>query len=381
LSNATYDVYVYTKTLMFAQWLALTVFLIIVTPKKVDYNILRMNTIKAIPTKILIILISVAVLATIFEIMQGGYAHKGQIYSEGSIIIQIGFRAALVLLIVYTINLTEFSLNKNKFDINTVLYVGGFIFTLVLFSGERDLILRYLIITLFVYYLILCNRKLNKKVVLAGLISLLAIPVLNMFKYYGLTHQIRGSNSNFIINFFKSDFMAASKNLQIILLDECSKGYFGGSTLISAVFRSLNLGSLPFINNVSSLRWYNSTYFNQNRAGQGFSIVADGYVNFGFIGIVIVFIIVGLLVKIIYKKSNKNVYFFAYYVLSIPIFMYAIRADLANILSPLIKQNIVVMLIVAFISKLLRESSEKKFIRQTNRNKMGGQLWMIKRLK
>ena len=110
---------------------------------------------------------------------------------------------------------------------------------------------------------------------------------------------------------------------------------------------------------VNGVEWFNKTYFSENRAGQGFSLVAEGYINFGFLGIILVFVLVGLLIKFIYQRSSKNIYYFSFYVVSIPVFMYSIRADLTNILSPIIRQNLIVVILVLFITQIIRNHSSE----------------------
>ena len=359
LSGFTYDVYTYTKSLIFSEWLALTTFLLIVTPSKVDYSHLNKNKKEVISSKILVYSVSIFVLITIFEVLSGGYSNKGEIYGGGSIIVFIGFRAALILLMVYAINLSIFALNRKKIDVKLSLYVFIVIFLLSFFSGERDLLIRFFVILSFVYYILVQNSKITKEVIWFGAIGLLSIPLLNIFKYYGLTGEIRSSQENFLIQFLTSDFMSASKNLQILLLDETSEGLFNGSSFLSAILRSLNLDKLPWFEITSSGQWFNEHYFGPNRAGQGFTLVGDGYVNFGYFGIVLLFIFIGLLIKLLYVNSNRGIHFFVYYILAIPVFMYTIRADLANILVPLVKQNLVFIILIIVLVKLLNNTQSK----------------------
>ena len=80
----TYDVYVYTKSLMFSQWLALVVFLLVLSPVKTDYSKLYGKKGKIISSKPIMILASIALVLTLFEISTGNYSHKSEIYAEGS---------------------------------------------------------------------------------------------------------------------------------------------------------------------------------------------------------------------------------------------------------------------------------------------------------
>ena len=357
----TYDVYVYTKSLMFSQWLALVVFLLVLSPVKTDYSKLYGKKGKIISSKPIMILASIALVLTLFEISTGNYSHKSEIYAEGSATVSIGFRMVLVFLVLFAVNSTLYGLAKSKLDIKMTLYAVGMISLLVFFSGERDLIIRLLVILLFIYYVIVSKSKLTKEVVILGIISLAFLPFLTKYKYYGLTGQKSPANNNIILDFLTSDFVSASKNMQILLLDQSSKGRFRGITWLFSILRALNIDKLLNISLLSPLGWYNDTYFAVGRAGQGFTLVGDGYVNFGYIGVVILFAFVGLIAKILYSRSNKGVYSFALYITSIPVFMYSIRADLANLLSPLINHNLLVVFGLQVLLKILPDSQNTRY--------------------
>lgn len=351
LNGILYDVYLYTKSLMFSQWLALLIFLFVVGPIKVYYSKLKKPNMKFISSKIFLTLTSIILMISIIQIITGGYSHKNDIYEGSAFVSSIGFRAALVFLILYAINLSKFALEKNKIDKKLSFYVFINIFLLVFFSGERDLIIRFFVITLFIYYIIVKKSKLSKEIIILGVVSLSLIPILAKFKYFGLTGETTESELNFFLSFLSSDFLSASKNLQILLLDESANGIFLGATFVSAFIRALNLDVFLGMKSISAGGWYNDKYFAEGRSGQGFTIVGDGFVNFGYLGIIVLFIFIGILVKFLYKRSNKGIYSFVFYILSIPVFMYSIRADLTNILSPLIQQN----LLTIFVLKLLLE--------------------------
>lgn len=356
LNGETYDVYTYTSSLMYAQWLALLSFLAAVGPSKIDYWKLQKIKTKVISNRIFSVLITLILTGAVFEFATGGYTHKGDIYSESSFVAFIVFRAALIYLLLYAINLTNSALRNNKLNYKESILTFSVIFLLVFFSGERDLLIRFFVILLFIYYIIVEKSKITKEIILLGSTGLALIPILAKYKYFGLTGEKTQSNVNFMLTFLQSDFGSASKNLQILLLDDRAKAFFKGKTFISSIIRSFNLEKLFNMEMISSGGWYNDRYFAAGRAGQGFTLVGDGYVNFGYLGIVVLFISIGFLIKIIYINSNKGVYSFVFYILSIPIFMYSIRADLANIISPLIKQNLLVLVTLNIALKLLYKS-------------------------
>lgn len=370
LNNMTYDIYIYTDELMFSQWLAMVTFFLVIGPNRISFSKLNKTKFKMIPSKKFFLILSAFLILTIFETSTGGYTHKNEIYSNGSFLVSMGFRIALIFLVLYALNLSIYSIRNNKLDYKLGIFAGIIMFLMFFFSGERDLLIRFFVLSLFIYYIIIKKSKLNKEIIILGLGSLSLIPILSRFKYFGLTGETTEKNMNFILEFLNSDFQSASKNLQILLLDDSVKGTFGGTTFLSAIIRSINLDKLPWIDTISSMQWYNERYFAINRAGQGFTVVGDGYINFGYLGIILFFIFIGILIKVIYTKSNKNIYFFIYYIMSIPVFMYSIRADLANLLSPLVKQNLIVIVAVKFLIDIVNQSKETKGYRSIDVDKI-----------
>jgi oligosaccharide repeat unit polymerase len=342
----TYDIHIYTKELMFSQWLALVVFLIAVSPAHVDYSNLHCLRTTVVSSKPIMGLASLVLLATALEISTGGYSHKGEIYSSGGTIVSMGFRVALVFLMLYAVNLTIQGLLEKKLDMSLFLGTFGITGLITFFSGERDLLIRFSVISLFVYHIVINKGKFTRKTLALGLGGLVLVPLLKKYKYFGLSGQTSAMSGSLVVDFFTSDFVSASKNMQTLLLDVNAKGTFAGATWLSTFVRLFGLDVFFSENVVSAANWYNMTYFPAGRAGQGFTLVGDGYVNFGYAGIVILFLSLGMLVGFLFRRSRKGVYSFVYYVMSIPVFMYSVRADLANVLLPLIRQNLIIILLL-----------------------------------
>lgn len=361
-NSITYDVYVMTESLMLCQWMALVTFLCVVSPRKIDYANLRTLGDRLVSSKPILVIAALMVFIAVLEVSTGGYSHKRDIYGSGSLVVSLGFRMALVFTTVFAHNLTTVGLAKISLPRSLTLFSFMTIGFLVLFSGERDLLYRLVVVFFFIYYVVFQNQKLNKRTVMLGTLGVFSLPLLNKYKYFGLTGVTRSTYNSFVLNFITSDFVSASKNLQIILLDESTRGQFGGLTWLSAFSRALKLDEILQFEALSPIKWYNQTYFAPNRSGQGFSLVAEGYVNFGYFGIFILFMFVGFLVRRIYHRSNKGSFHFLFYVLSVPVFMYSIRADLANIISPLLWQNGLSLLFLKVVLDNAKTRSKEKGI-------------------
>ena len=96
------------------------------------------------------------------------------------------------------------------------------------------------------------------------------------------------------------------------------------------------------------------TFFpNVHSTKYGFTLVGEGYLNGGYFGIVMIFMLTGFLMRFLYINAQRNIYGMLIYLYMIPIFIYSTRADFANILSPLLKYAILGTLVIVFIDRMV----------------------------
>ncbi|HDR8423099.1 TPA: oligosaccharide repeat unit polymerase, partial [Bacillus cereus] len=297
--NEKNTLYGLSNQLMIMQWLALVVFLIIVTPTKVS----RLTTLNfrrvSLLNKRLYQFLSILIVLSVINITRSGFSTKLDIYESGNIINIIAFRAVLLLIILYIYRLTEKFLFNNQIDTGLIIKTGIVIMLMVIFSGERDILFRYVVITgLILYYF-----KIIKNIHLPLLIpvAVIAMPLTHVYKYYFLDGTTRVSsldaNTNIFFEFLSGEFVTASRNLQVLINNSSmTEGLYNGYTILNATLRTLFLDT-----DFSLISWYNDTFFPQlTKTGYGFTLVGEGYVNWGYWGIVIVFSIFGLFIKLLY---------------------------------------------------------------------------------
>ncbi|HDR8349538.1 TPA: hypothetical protein QC261_005305, partial [Bacillus cereus] len=138
--NEKNTLYGLSNQLMIMQWLALVVFLIIVTPTKVS----RLTTLNfrrvSLLNKRLYQFLSILIVLSVINITRSGFSTKLDIYESGNIINIIAFRAVLLLIILYIYRLTEKFLFNNQIDTGLIIKTGIVIMLMVIFSGERDIL-------------------------------------------------------------------------------------------------------------------------------------------------------------------------------------------------------------------------------------------------
>lgn len=349
-----YSTYGYSKELMYLQWLALSSFLIVLTPKQVKYlhfDSFGKGKSLTMTNGVFNAFLVIIIIAVIF-INLGGYTGKAEIYSSNNIFYNIVFSAVYIVHVLYVYFLIE-SFSFNKRVNNTLIIKTGISLGLITaFSGERDILFTFIVISILSLYAFKIIRK--RHLILLGPLSLISIPLSNIYKYYLLTGVTSGSSLS-VASFFQGEFVSASRNIMVLLNNKIlTNGIFNGSTLIHDAIRAI-APSTSF----SSVAWYKQQFFSWHSVGYGFTLVGEGYINWGYLGVVVVFVIVGLFVKFIYYKSNNNLYTLTIYISTIPLCLYGIRADLANIFSPFVKHILFSIFIIYFLDKIVLKKNRK----------------------
>ena len=349
--------YGYNKEVMVLQALAYCIFILVIPVEKSDelfidyeknvtvfYDV--MNSTNALKLFVAICK-GIVFLAALFA-LKGGYYNKSEMYGSGSYLIFFGTRFSLLLTIIYIYMEISALKSTRRIDFWQMISCGIPIIAFSLFSGERDRAFIFIVATVYVLYY---SRKLKKKyfVVLVPVFSLL-IPLSSKFKYFFLAGRVRdsvdiSSVDGLISTFFGGEFSSVGRNLHLLVNNASyTKSYFHGASLLNDIVRVfLNVGKL------------HGAWFQKNithTTGYGFTIVGEGYVNFGYFGVVIIASIIGLLIRWIYKKAKQSEYWLMLYVYAIPVFIYAIRADLGNILSPLLIHGGIAVIVVYYSRRM-----------------------------
>lgn len=333
----------YTREPLIMSWIALAIIIIMVPSYSIksDISFLKRDYFP----KNLITLSVIYILCCIFMITRSGLANKAEIYAQNNKFFTIAFVWVYLLLVFYTYSFSVFKYTTGK--INTILLIEIAIAAigLSLFSGERDIMLNFALVTvLLLFYWRVISWK---QLIVIIILGILLLPLTSIYKYYFLSGA-KGTGAalgfdlkSILINFFRGEFESASRNLQLLVNnEEITKGIMFGKTYISDIIRIF--GHAPW----SCITWFMNEFFATSKYGQGFTAIGEGYINFGYFGIILEFIIIGAMLSYMYKRHCQNIWWLTLYISSFAIFIYAVRADLANIFSPMCRHVLLGLLIL-----------------------------------
>jgi oligosaccharide repeat unit polymerase len=348
--------YGYSKELMLTQCVALIVTLVAISPiKNINYQVLKPHTLTVF-NKLFFQVLGVIIFIAVLSISRGNFSGKDDIYASNSIFYYISFRVVLIFSIIYIMQFATDLLKNEKLPMRIFLISASLITLLTLYSGERDLLFRFILLTIFILYSFKRIKNKHFLIIIPALVVLL--PLTHMYKYFALTGEVSTATSelynNIFFEFLTGEFSSAASNMQIIL----------NNSHWTEGFRGLNLLFTDILNIVSpdvwrANAWFNNYFFPGSKVQYGFTLVGEGYIMFGYLGIIFLFYLVGLFVRLLYYNSNKNIYLYTIYLYTIPIIIYSFRGDFSNITTPFVKQLLFSILIIYFFEVVGVRKNEK----------------------
>lgn len=228
--------------------------------------------------------------------------------------------------------------NSKKIVIASVL-IGVFSFM----TGERDALLRLLIVLLLALSMVGKIKKRHLFILAPAGVGVMIL--MNYLKYFFSTGQLNKdflSMGSILYAFLYSDFADCGSNLQMLLNHPELKGILGYTTifkdLLSAVLSGGMMNSIfgeQIAWNVSE--WYNDYFYRGSSWSRAFTMIGEGYVIGGIIGVCAIFVILGFVIRWMYKKSTNSPYYAAFYVYGASSIIAAFRSDFGSIFQALIR--------------------------------------------
>ena len=301
------------------------------------------------------------------------YVHGGTsyfsdqfIYSMSSHDIFMGYIVQFITPIAYAMLIMSFLLpNKSSFSFVFATSLILAYVVMILSTGSRTIPLSMIIIALFMYNDNIKKLKVTELAVLG--LSFVVIMVLagslrgggeviTISKITEGGSEVLESRSENIFS-FANELIICNRNLYYLIETTETIGYTFGATLLGAF-----LGMIPFMQGIFTritgvpVYILNSATYNtflslgpHGEKGLGTHAVADIYICFGFMGLLLVFYLYGYFITK-FKYSRYNVYHAVVYYILISNAIYACRASILNLRS-IIWTLVVVYLVLHVSSK------------------------------
>ncbi|WP_369048784.1 O-antigen polymerase [Tenacibaculum sp. UWU-22] len=222
-----------------------------------------------------------------------------------------------------------------------------------LIIGERDVLLTIVLILMLIFYFIKKPSKIRVIVYLG--VAIFLIPITSQLKAI-FTRNTKPNSENVFIRIFSGEFLSSGRNYETILKYSNAWDYFYGESLLNDIKRSI---VPPFIYEFkNSVHWFNSNFFTNGfnlGYGIGFSYLAEGYINFGYFGIILWYFFLMIVVTYLYNSSYKSILGLAIYLLMLPNLIYLQRGDFSYLVSPLFKQVLFFYILLTLINSLYRK--------------------------
>ena len=296
----------------------------------------------------ILILLSIMMILYLPLFIKIGYTSKKEMNLEGGLplfgIISRLYYIIYTIYIVYYCGMNK-KMPKKMVIVSMIITLGS-----ALIIGERDVFLTVCLLTFLVYYYYF--KVSFKKVLLLAFLGLIAVAIMQSTKQITNADEIELPTNNMFEATFGGEFATSGVNLNVLMSNKGSWKYQNGE----AFFKDLKRATIPeFISkSENSTGWYNNLFNDHvdSGFGMGFSYIGEGYLQFGYIGVVIWTVMLFFIVLLLYKGAQMGLYGFVTYIYMIGMILYAMRGDLSYIISPLLKQILLTYILLKFVFKM-----------------------------
>lgn len=280
--------------------------------------------------------------------LRSGYTSKQETNLNGGL---FGFglvsRLYILIYIVYTI---WYICVHKKYNFKVLVISLSISLLMSLFLGERDVFFTVALCSFMIYCYFF--KPSMKFIASFAFVGILMVPILGMTKQITNQSNLDIQQQAILEGVFQGEFLSSGRNIEALLINKNTWEFQHGEALYNDIIRSVFPISLVNVQN--STGWFNAKYNSRRDEGYGagFSYVGEGYLQGGFVGIVIWMFILVFVVKLLYLRSNKTIYGLAAYIFMSSLIIYALRGDLSYIISPLLKQVFLGYYLIVFLFKL-----------------------------
>jgi hypothetical protein len=354
--------------LIFSQYLAVLAFSLALGPKRISYNLSifkggKNNSNLFRGSYYVLIFGTIISLAYIYGIIHADIKEKTIKIAKYNPVLALSFCWMIMTVSIVTI-MTRNKLLGKAFPFILIILFSFYNPLSLLIGGDRHPLFYYLlalIITIHIFY-----KKIKfRYFLLAQILGIYLSTILGFFKMFMLSDisMVNTFNSllfdyrNILLTILSGEFRTASENMAVALQGVPQQVPFLYGKLLLSDLMSAFIPTFLFPRETfeTSVFWFNKIFFLKyfdTGAGVGFSMVAVGYVNFGYPGIVGLFLFMGWAMRKLYERTAKSLLYLIFYLCFIPVFVLSSRADLATVVSQGLKHILATILIMIFIGKL-----------------------------
>jgi oligosaccharide repeat unit polymerase len=296
---------------------------------------------------------AIILLICVMELIASGYSGKSEMKQANDQFYRVGVYCARYLSFFVLLKICSYmndEQQKRKILPNIVI-MGIPILLFTLYTGERDAFIRYCAIMIFALYYLKIIKKRHFFVLIPIFMAVMICSV--YLKYFFTTGIINNSlqGNNLLYQFLRTDFIAQGRNFQYLLNNEWTNSSQSFKILITELLYPFAPSGVFF----SPDRWFNYEVHTGGFKGYAFTMVGTGYIISGLFGVIIVFIIVSLVTKVLYRKSCNGLYGLCTYIYSIPTIIFSFRESLNTIFVALVR----IVFISIFMCYLVRKRHYK----------------------
>jgi hypothetical protein len=339
------------------EWVALATFIVVVGPsRRQAVPPLKLLT-RLGEASLPVFWISAGVAAIVFWYLRTlGFISKHEIALSSSPIVSLGGPAFSVLTLAFAAVLASKLASRRipyiLIATTVALSLGG-----LLIAGERDMVIRVIVVVVFLLHALYRRIKAGELAALFFL-GLLILTVSAQFRNLMLeTNPMPYSFQDPTQEIIGGEFAAAGMNLEGVIEEMQHEDFFWGETLWWDVKRVFIPGFMEYPTTTPG-RWYNQRRFPvllAHGGGRGFTVVGEGYMNFGPVGVIIWFIMLGLMVKKLYFRAGRSGFWFVTYIVSTTLFLYVIREDFANLFSQMLKHIVFPLVVIYAVAHVIEK--------------------------